>query len=52
MMLPDETVMNHAFAKAGLILVASFSIIVYLVRLAAKLSFSRPERVHPSPRRS
>ena len=51
MMLPDETVMNHAFAKAGLILVASFSIIVYLV-LAAKLSFSRPERVHPSPRRS
>jgi len=52
MMLPDEKVMNLAVAKVGLILMTGFSIVVYLARLAARISFSKSGRIHPDPRES
>jgi hypothetical protein len=52
MVLPDETLMNLALAKAGLILIAGVSLVVYLARLAARISFSKSERIQPPARQS
>jgi hypothetical protein len=50
MAIPDEAIMNFALAKAGIILIAGFSLVVYLARLAARISFSKSERVQPPAR--
>jgi len=43
MMLPDEIALDFAIAKAGLILISSLGIVVYLARLATKLTFGKSD---------
>ena len=38
MLLPDEVALDFAIARAGLILIVSLALLVYLVRLAVKVT--------------
>jgi hypothetical protein len=50
MMLGDEVAFDFAIAKAGLIMISSLAILLYLVRLAAKVTFRQSEDMRaPGP---
>jgi len=50
MVLSDEAALDLAIAKAALILISGMGIMAYLIRVAAKITFRKPEEVGVSSR--
>ena len=45
MVLSDEAALDLAIAKAALVLISGMGIMVYLIRVAAKICFRRPDEM-------